>query len=427
MSAFTPIKQLKVQRRLSDGSNVSLGTLAQNSSGVYFQYADEYLNTYNNLSPFKLAFNSELQLASKQPHSGLHGAFSDSLPDGWGLLLMDRVMRQHGVLPNQLTAMDRLAYVGHRGVGGLSYSPESSYFDTNLGNSDLAQLGQQAQLIFEGQSDQVLSQLAEAGSSGGARPKALIYLDPNDQSRVKTEEKKGLVPWLVKFTSASLALGHEESLCEAAYLTMAKTADIDVPEFQLQSAPKDSQAIAWLMLKRFDCSERGGRYHMQSACGLLDADFRSPSLDYEDLIKVSQVIGQSPAMGQTMFRRAVFNLFAANQDDHSKNWAFLMDDQGQWQPSPFYDITFSPTPYSEHSTAFCGYGKQPPLKAMQKLATQANFASWRQAQIVIEEVIDAIQGFDSVAKELGVKNSTRKLIAQYLANTRQGNKALLIS
>ena len=129
-------------------------------------------------------------------------------------------------------------------------------------------------------------------------------------------------------------------------------------------------------MKRFDCTPDGGRLHMHSLCGLLDADFRARSMDYEDLIKASQVLCVSPAVGQSQFVRAVFNLFTVNQDDHTRNWAFLQDDAGRWRPSPCYDVTFGPNPRGEHSTAFLGHGAAPPLKAMQQLAGQANYASW---------------------------------------------------
>ncbi|MBU0499360.1 MAG: HipA domain-containing protein, partial [Gammaproteobacteria bacterium] len=119
------------------------------------------------------------------------------------------------------------------------------------------------------------------------------------------------------------------------------------------------------------------------------------------------------------------NLFALNQDDHSKNWAFLLDDTGQWRPAPFYDLTFSPNPHGEQSTAFAGYGKNPPLKAMQQLARQANFSSWKQAQAVIGQVVAAVQEWDAVAKALGVKADTRRLIRRNLDTVYQQNKSLL--
>jgi serine/threonine-protein kinase HipA len=143
------------------------------------------------------------------------------------------------------------------------------------------------------------------------------------------------------------------------------------------------------------------------------------------LIKLSRHLCKSPMVGQMQFRRAMFNLFACNQDDHSKNWAFLQDDKGTWQPAPFYDVTFSPHPFGEQATSFAGYGKKPPLKAIQKLATTASFANWKQAQHAIEEVVESLSGFRDVALSLGVKPDTVRLIEKQLDACWQDNKGLL--
>ncbi len=425
-----PVKRLDIWRTLTDGRRYQVGTLAQNSKGVFFQYQPDYIAQFGNLSPFKLNLDTSIQVAPLEPHHKLHGVFADSLPDGWGLLLMDRVFRQVGIVPGQITAMDRLAFVGHTGLGGLSYEPvsdlKSDYDRTSL---SLAELGLQAQAVFDGQTTEVLAALVAAGSSGGARPKAQLYLKPNDDRFCSTQSVADSKAYLVKFTSSQLALGHEEGICEAVYLSLAKKAGIEVPSWRLLDAPAQSGARKWLALERFDTvTQRGqaeGRYHLHSACGLLDADFRMPSLDYEDLIKASSILCHSPKAGQEQFRRGIFNLFALNQDDHSKNWAFLQDDSGQWQLAPFYDVTFSPSPYGEHATAFSGFGKQPSKKAIQQLALHANYSSWRQAQQVIEEVLEGIDQFRKVAEALAVSSETTQLIGSQLDKVYKENKGLL--
>jgi serine/threonine-protein kinase HipA len=429
VKTFKPVNKLNVYQRLSIGHQILVGQLAQNKQAVYFQYDTKYLSNQHSLSPFLLPFNNELSEAQKRPHHGLHGVFSDSLPDGWGLLLMDRIFRQQGILPQQLTAMDRLAYIGESGMGALSYKPLSTWI--NAGNNqwiDLFSLAKQAVSLFDGEAETVLAALANAGGSGGARPKALIYIDPQQKQTISTLPQADLQPWLVKFTSQNLLLGHEEGLCEAAYLTMAKNAGIQVPDWQLFMAPAHSDAKAWLALKRFDCStdsHLSGRYHMHTLCGLLDADFRQPSMDYEDLIKVGQTLCNSPAVGKTLFTRAIFNLLADNQDDHTKNWSFLMDDKGQWQVAPFYDVTFSPTAHNHHMMAYAGYGKDPSIKAIKQLASQANFSNWKTAQLEIQKVVDALSQWSAIAKELEVKADTIKLITKQLKHTFQQNKGLL--
>jgi len=426
-----------VQRTLTTGETVPVGVLAQNCQGVFFQYADEYISQFGNLSPFTLKANGQLQQAPKEPHLGIHGVFGDSLPDGWGLLLQDRVFRQQGILPAQVTAMDRLAFVGQQGMGALSFTPVSELLLENRSDIDLETLGLEAQTLFDqplsdeldSSTQQVLATLVAVGSSGGARPKAQIYMPAGDATQCRTYAQPGDEAWLVKFTSKNLALGHEEGLCEAVYLEMAEFAKCQPPMWQLIEAPTSSGAKAWLALKRFDylpAQEKAGRLHMHSACGLLDADFRSPSLDYSDLIKASRQLCKSPAAGQLQFRRAVFNLFAANQDDHSKNWSFLQGDDGSWQPAPFYDVTFSPHPFNEHATAFAGYGCAPPLKVMQKLAVSAGFANWKEAQQCIQEVVDVIDNFAFFATQQAVSKTTMQAIAETLAQRKQENAELLI-
>lgn len=411
-----PIQKLDVARTLASGQKVSVGVLAQNKHGVYFQYHDDYLKQFHNLSPFALLADNSVQRAPDHPHQGLHGVFSDSLPDGWGLLLQNRVFRQHGVAPERITGMDRLAFVGDSALGALTFSPTSEYHIETQQDTTIAELGLNAQRLFDGQTDEVLAQLVAAGSSGGARPKANIYLNADDPQNCRTRPNKGDEAWLVKFTSANLALGHEEGLCEASYLTMAARAELQPPEWRLIDAPQPSQAQKWLALKRFDYISNpdasAGRMHVHSACGLLDADFRAPSLDYQDLIKATAILCKSPAAAQLQFRRAIFNLLVANQDDHSKNWAFMLNDNGQWQPAPFYDITYSPHPFDEHATSYAGYGKQPPLKALKQLADSAGYARWSLAQQAIEEILDVVAQFATIATDLGVKPQTIKRISQ---------------
>ena len=429
MSAFAPTRRLDVFRRLATGQRVLAGQLAQNRQGVFFQYAADYLANRPSLSPFALPFDGALRQAPATPHGGLFGVFADSLPDGWGTRVMDRALRQHGVLPSQITGMDRLAYVGERGMGALEYAPASPYAEAGEREIALDVLGSEALDLFDGRADShgVSRALAWAASSGGARPKAQIWLPSDGTASVQLRPGPGLTSWLVKFTSTLLPLGHEESLCEAAYLTLAARAGIDVPEWRLVPAPSSSPATAWLAQRRFDCHGERGRCHMHSLCGLLDADYRVPSMDYEDLVKASIVLCRSPAVGQRQFARAVFNLFALNQDDHTKNWAFLQDDAGAWQPTPFYDVTFSPSPSAEHATAFLGHGAAPPLAAMQRLANQACFASWPRAREAIERVVDSLGDWRSVAGELGVRKTTQALIGRQLEDVRLRNRHLLAS
>ncbi len=405
---------LDVWRTLSTSEKIKVGQLAKNAQGIFFQYDEDYLNTLpnGNLSPLKLKFNDELQLAPRL-FEGLHSVFSDSLPDGWGRLLMDRVFIQHQISLHSLSPLDRLAYVGETAIGALSYQPISPFADQDQKLIELTQLGMEAQAIFDGQTEDILTALTQMGSSGGARPKAQVYFPTNSMSQCRSQYQQGDSAWIVKFTSNNLALKHEEGLCEMVYLDLAEQAGIDVPEHNLLSLKVKSGERHWLAIKRFDCIENDsnqlGRLHTLTACGLLEANFREPSLDYADLIKVSNWLCQDLNAGKMQFRRAMFNLFMCNQDDHSKNWSFLLDDHGKWTLSPFYDVTFSPSPYGEHMTSFNGFGKNPSLKAIQSLANMANL-DWTEALQIIDEVQYCVNLFDRYASLYEVGKTRKKLM-----------------
>ena len=460
-----PVARLKVVRTFSDGRRAPVGTLAQNARTVFFQYDAEYLARHPNLSPFDPPADTALHGAEKEPHEGLHGVFADSLPDGWGRLLMDRAFKSRGDLPDAPTAMDRLAWVGDRGTGALSYEPAAAPPPARARLHRVAELGHAAQSLHEGAAAEVLDALFAAASSAGARPKAQLYLPGGrpywrserwfpefsneksertalnagmlhlaDEAQIRdcsTAPAPGMVPHLVKFTSARLPLGHEEGACEAAYLALAGLAGIDVPEWRLLTAGTPAGVRRWLLQVRFDrCpagpgdDSRSGRLHFASACGLLDADFRAPTLDYEDLIKAAGVLCRGAAAGQEIFRRAAFNLFACNQDDHSKNWGFLQDDGGGWKPAPFYDATYSPHPRGEHAAAYAGHGARPPLAAMQALAAHAGFVSWARAREALERVAEAVGQWPAAAKGLEIRPETRRSIEKSLQQTRRENRRL---
>lgn len=426
MTTFEPVRKLLVTHHLSDGQKVSVGQLAQNKTGVYFAYESDYLSKFGNLSPFLLDETPTPQRASNAVFAGLHGVFADSLPDGWGLMLQDRYFRTQGILPHLITPMDRLAFVGERGVGALGFEP--MMFDDGNDSFSLTELGKQAELIFDGEIDHLFNALLLTGSSGGARPKAQIFMNDNEPDVCRTTPKAGDGAWIVKFTSQHLPLGHEEGLCEAVYLEMAKTANIHSVDYKLIATTATNTGF-WLAVKRFDCTDNNGRLHTHSVAGLLGLDFRLPSLDYGELIKMSRVLCKSSNVGKLQFKRAIFNLLTLNQDDHSKNFAFIQDDlnnETSWQPSPAYDLTFSPTRYFEHSTAFLGYGKNPPKKTIEQLARLAGYDSWSDVKTDIEQIATAID-FSSKAKELGVSSDTSKMIQQALNEVYQKNKGWVLT
>lgn len=424
MQTFEPMRQLAVSRCLSDGTRRVVGRLAQNRFGIYFAYDGDYLSKFGNLSPFLLQETTSPQLETTGIFFGLHGVFADSLPDGWGLMLQDRYFRQQGILPHLVTPLDRLAFVGERGIGALSFEPVIFGDEQISQMANIGELGRQAQLIFDGEIEELYGELLLAGSSGGARPKAQIFMNQQATDVCRTTPNIGDEAWIIKFTSQNLPLGHEEGLCEAVYLQMAENAGIYPAKHRLIVG---NQGSRWLAVQRFDVVNGClGRMHTHSVAGLLGVNFRLPTLEYADLIKMSRLLCKSSSAGRLQFRRAIFNLLTLNQDDHAKNFAFIQDDDGHWQPSPAYDLTFSPTRFGEHSTSFLGYGKNPPKKAIETLAKNAGYDKWAEVKQDIEQIVNAID-FSNQAKLLGVKSDTIKLIQKELNQVYQNNKSWIVS
>ncbi|MCS4267114.1 MULTISPECIES: type II toxin-antitoxin system HipA family toxin [Serratia] len=397
---------LLVKRRLSDGNVQNVGQLAENATGVYFRYDESYLASHqSSLSPFNLPWDNFLHQAPKQPHYGLEGVFADSLPDGWGLYLMDRVFRQNGYNPRTISVLERLAFTGERGFGALFYEPDLP-LSRQENNQDLTliTLGNEAVKEFEGTESHLIAHLMAAGGSGGARPKLSVtrLADGTFSSQQDAVGKK----LLVKLTSEKFALGHRESQIEYVYMMMARQAGIEVADFTLIDIGKDRH---WLEQERFDCVGDHGRRHMISASGLLDAPFREPSLDYVDLIKATRILcGVEEA--RKLLRRALFNYLTVNQDDHAKNFAFLADDQDNWRLSPCYDIVYSPSPYGQHMTAFNGNGSKITASAMTMMAGQAGLANAKAVMNVAEEIYSVVSHFQQQANTVGLPTALAKEI-----------------
>ena len=411
------VRTLLVYRTSQNGERVLAGRLVQMKQGIFFEWDAGYRRSFpkGGLSPFRVLFAEGPQLGPQRPNQGLHGFLADSLPDGWGLLLMDRAFQEHGLQPARVGPLDRLAFIGERAIGALSYRPEhpAAGDQASSGSSDIFLLGEAAVRIFEDETDVVLPQLLESGSSGGSRPKATLWFS-DDFSEASTTEKQGWAPWLVKFTSRVLPLGHEEGIWEAAALESAKAAGIQTVDWRLFDGPRRGARtrMHWLGVGRFDRTP-SGRTHFASAAGLLDVDFRMPSLDYEDLMRVTAALTQSRSDVLELLRRAVFNFMIGNADDHAKNFSFLLSDDGVWRLSPAFDITFSPGQYGEHATSFCGSGRTITRRAAKRMAAAASLTA-REMRAIAESGAAAVEGFAQRAAELGASK----------ANVREIDKAV---
>ncbi|MBC8346886.1 MAG: type II toxin-antitoxin system HipA family toxin [Candidatus Marinimicrobia bacterium] len=305
-----------------------------NENVCVFEYDSDYLSTGKSLSPFHLPIRPGAITARRDPFNGCFGVFNDSLPDGWGNLLIDRFLISQNIRPNSLSILDRLSIVGQSGMGVLTYEPVYK-FDSITEINDLNILAAEVEKILaETQYESgILSELVEmGGSSGGARPKVMLNINGE--------------PWIVKFKSTHDPDNMGE--VEYQYSIVAKKCGIEMPETKLLEGK-------YFGVKRFD-REDEQKIHIHSASGLLYADHRFPSLDYVDLIKAAFVLTKNIEEAYKLFRLMAFNILTGNKDDHAKNFSFIFK-KGQWLVSPAYDLVPSDGYNGNHSTTILGKGR----------------------------------------------------------------------
>ena len=396
-----PVELVHVSLNFGDVQH-AVGRLALIQRRILFEFDPNFLSKSLDISPFKLPLLTKTFVSEPRPFDGLYGVFGDSLPDGWGRLLLDRKIRSEGVAPELLNPLDRLCYVGARGMGALCYEPDSSdvtAFDHEL---DLNKLASETTKVLHGEADEVFPELLGlSGSSGGARPKITVGLS-NDRNHVihgQKELPEGYSHWLVKFASSNDA--KDAGAVEYAYSLMAKAAGIEFMPTHLFPA-KDG--AGYFGVQRFD---RIGnqRLHLHSLAGLIHSDYQMPSLDYSNVLQATLDLTRNMREILKIFRIAVFNVIAHNRDDHAKNFAYLMDADGRWRVSPAYDLTFSAGPGGEQSMMVMGEGKVPGRQHLQSLAATFSISK-TDCRTILDTCIEAVNKWPSYASETGVRKAT---------------------
>ena len=408
MNSIAFVKEIKVGINFGDGV-APVGRLAMRERTIYFEYDRTFIERGLELSPLRLPLKSGLFSFDYNLFEGLPGVFNDSLPDGWGRLLFDRFARAQGTVPSEVTPLDRLAHIGVHGMGALVFKPDHSVGGTH-DTISLDNLAEQAQDVLAGTSDEVLQELLSLnGSSAGARPKALIGVNQDRTHIVHgvNDLPGGYTPWMVKFANSQDGL--DAGAIEYVYALIAADAGINMPDVHLFPAKKSAGYFA---VKRFD-RDGNKRYHMHTACGLLHSDFRTPSLDYEDLIAFASMLTRDVREVEKMYQLAVFNVLAHNRDDHAKNFSFLMNEQGQWALSPAYDLTFSSGPRGEQSTMVMGEGKAPKAEHLIKLGIDAKIDKDRIHEIIQQTQV-SLAKWPRLAKHHGVNATNIRLIGNKL-------------
>ena len=293
-----------------------VGRIAQTNEGICaFEYDAIYLTKGTSISPFELPLKNGVMLAKRTPFDGNFGVFDDCLPDGWGLLLLDRYLQKKGVNPRTLSTLDRLSLVGSTGRGALEFHPDQSVMSDHE-YLDFEHLAAETGKILSSDTymgDSIESLYNQGGSPGGARPKIFTRHDGKE--------------WLVKFRATNDP--KDSGKIEYRYSQLAKKCGIEMPETRLFEDK-------FFGVERFDHTP-GGKLHVVSVAGLLNADYRTPCLDYLAIFQLCQTLTRNVQEVWKLYRLMVFNYLIGNKDDHAKNFAFILRED-EWYLAPAFDI-----------------------------------------------------------------------------------------
>lgn len=322
-----------------------VGTLAEMpDKRIAFQYSSEWQKNGFSINPLSLPLSNTVYIPPEKTRDisyGLFGIFADSIPDSWGQLLLDRYLSSINIDSNDLSILDKLAYVGNSGMGALEYYPsKSSDYDISTSDLNFDEIAKECHNLISSQPSNQLDKLFKlGGSSGGTRPKILI-----------TENNK---EWIVKFPA------HKDPSIsgkrEFDYSICAKKCGIPMTETILIPS---STCEGYFKTERFD-RQHCKKIFTATFAGLLDVDFRAPTCDYATYMKLIQVLTKDNLEDKKqMFNQMCFNVLTHNRDDHTKNFSFIYTEENSWRLAPAYDITYSTTYYGEHTTSVNGKGKE---------------------------------------------------------------------
>jgi len=391
-----------------------IGALAEDNGVISFEYDPQFIGSGLELSPFEMPLSNRIytHINRDTAFQGLMGIFADSLPDKFGNAIIEQYFRnKSGVQPYALSPIQKLMYVGTRATGALEYlPPEQQVNDRSRLPLEIAQLVEEARQVIQGDLHIKSADIMQVGvSAGGQYPKAVIAWNPqtNDVISGLGQCPEGYQQWIIKFDGTQ-DQPMEFGKLEYAYSLMAQDAGIDMaPTFLLSENGRHHY-----MVQRFDRLADNEKLHMASLCGLLHKDFNIPRLiDYEDFLRATLALTNSHAEQTRAYRRMVFNVLSRNQDDHTKNFAFLMDRNGLWRLSPAFDLTYA---HGNHFTArhqMTINGKDDHI-VKDDLFVLAEKLNIRDAEQCIEEVRTAVEHWPDYASQAGISKALQEFIAE---------------
>ncbi|WP_175763075.1 type II toxin-antitoxin system HipA family toxin [Burkholderia ambifaria] len=337
---------------------------------IVFEYSDDARKRGLELSSYALPVHgSRLRKDFPSHQLGLPGPVYDALPDGWGMLLMDRLFKRRGLNAARIGPLERLAYIGNHAMGAMSFEPVAPEIQEPQPNIPLDRLAAEVQEVLDGEGGAFLHQLLQVGGSPqGARPKALVYRDPRS-GVFTTAPAAGFEAWLVKFPARQ---EHPEVCAiEMVYAECLRMCGIETPDTLHFDLPGGMAAFA---SRRFDRRD-GLRVPMQSVAAFTGADYKTPgALDYVNFLRATHMCTNDVREKARAFERAVFNVAFNNRDDHSKNLAYIMARSGEWKLAPAYDVTFCEGPGGYHQMDVMGEALQIDRAALLGLAKEAEIS-----------------------------------------------------
>lgn len=337
----------------------------------------------------------------------LPGLVSDALPDGWGLLLMDKLFLKSGRNPATVSPLDRLSFIGERAMGALAFQPSDA---SPLSGEDLSLLdmAQAVQDVIADRDTVALQKLALVGGSPhGARPKALVQYDEAQQTISTRDDAPGSA-WLIKFP-----LQHEhKEVCaiEDVYSTVADRCGLGVPKTRFFDINRQLAAFG---IERFD-REQGLRVPVHTFAGALHANFRLPSLDYQSILRATLFFTGDVTQVELAFRRCVFNVVFNNRDDHAKNFSLRMNRALEWKLSPAYDLTFNAGPGGHHQTSVMGESLHPGRSHLLALAADSGIRK-ETAVRIIDQALEHAAALLGDLREGSVRRATASHIGSVVS------------
>lgn len=401
-----------------------IGTVVQESEKdiPLFMYEQNFSKSNIEISPIMMPLSGQtysFPRLNEETFRGLPGLLADSLPDKFGTRLVDDYLAKQGRLVHNLTGVERLCYVGNRGMGALEYVPQLGMDipDQSINIDDLAKLADKIlsdrKNIRIKADENAMEQLIKVGTSaGGARAKALIAWneETKDIRSGQIDVGEGYSYWLLKFGNIENnkdkdreSDSKEYTKIEYAYSLMTKDAGINMTECRII---KTEEGVHFAT-KRFDREDKTGKkIHMQSLGGIAHFDFNDPGAhSYEQAVGIMRKLSLPQSDIEQLFRRMVFNEIAKNYDDHVKNISFLMNRQGRWSLSPAYDMTFSYNPNSiwtsQHQMKI--NGKRDNIEVEDIFTSGKNMdISNRKIQSIVEHIIQVVGKWPEYAERAGL-------------------------